>query len=271
MKKGIVILLLLLSTVATLTGLTSNAPNLPNKSVFDSVGWFPEKENHLVYDYCHILTNAQRSELENRLLKVNDSTSNQIVVMITPGFGGKDISSFAFEVGNKWGVGQESFRNGLVVVVKPKDESYGEVEIATGTGLEGALPDIFCKRIIEDKMIPLFRENDYYGGIVAALDILIPVCTGEYSYSKYKKDNDVNPVVVIIITLCIIGLIIFLLYKLGKSSNGNGGGGYSGGKSHWGGWSGGGWSGGSSRGGSFGGFGGFGGGTFSGGGARGRW
>ena len=250
-----------------------NIDVLQAQSPYDETGWLPEKEQHLVYDYCGTLSAEQVSELEARLLAFNDSTSNQIVVMLTPGFGGNDISQFAFDVGEKWGIGQKEFANGVIIVIKPKDETKGEVEIATGKGLEGALPDVFCKRIIEDEMIPHFREDDYYGGIVAALDVIVPVCAGEYSYEQYKSDNKV-PLFVLLIILGGFVLLIWVLSKIDKSGWGNGsnsgGRHYYGGPTHtssWGGSSFGGFGGSHSSGG----FGGFGGGSFGGGGARGSW
>ena len=239
------------------------------QSEYDATGWLPEKGDRLVYDYYGLLDAGQTATLEARLLAFNDSTSNQIVVMVTPGFGGRDISSFAFETGRKWGIGQEKMNNGVIIVVKPKDDTDGQVEIATGKGLEGALPDIFCKRIIEDEMIPRFREDDYYGGIVAALDIIMPVCAGEYSYDKYKKDNDVNPIAMIVAIIVGLALFCWLVNKLDKMAGGGGGyagGGFTGGHTRVGSWGGG-----SFGGGSGGGFGGFGGGSFGGGGASGRW
>ncbi len=245
------------------------------QSEYEATGWLPEKGDHLVYDYYGLLDAEQTAALEERLLAFNDSTSNQIVVMVTPAFGGRDISSFAFEVGRKWGIGQEKMNNGVIIVVKPKDDTDGQVEIATGKGLEGALPDIFCKRIIEDVMIPHFRDNDYYGGIVAALDVILPVCAGEYSYDKYKKDNDVNPLALLIVFIIGIALFCWFVHKLDKMSGGigggNGGGGFTGGTYYGGHSRVGGWGGGSFGGGSSGGFGGFGGGSFGGGGASGRW
>ena len=233
---------------------------------YDETGWLPDKENHLVYDFYGLLESSQVDGLEERLLAFNDSTSNQIVVMITPGFGGSDISSFAFDVGNKWGIGQGEFANGVIIIVKPKDDTDGQVEIAVGTGLEGALPDIFCKRIIEDEMIPLFRENDYMGGINAALDIILPVCAGEYNYDQYKKDNKVPSWFIL---LCLIAFIGVIVWATKNSGSGGSGGAYLGGYGPTSTWSsaGGGWNSGSSGGG----FGGFGGGSFSGGGASGRW
>ncbi len=236
---------------------------------YNATGWLPEQEMHLVYDYYGLLTEGQKDSLETRLVAFNDTTSNQIVVMITPGFGGRDISSFAFEVGDKWGIGQRKLRNGVIIVVKPKDETDGEVEIAPGLGLEGALPDIFCKRIIEDQMIPHFRENDYYGGIVAALDIILPVCAGEYSYDKYKEDREGGSALLGLLFLALI--FFFVIRSIRKGGGGSGH--YSGGGStYYGGSSPSSWSSSSSSGSSSsGGFGGFGGGSFGGGGASGRW
>lgn len=233
---------------------------------YDQTGWLPDKESRLVYDYCGLLDGSKTAEMEARLVAFNDSTSNQIVVMITPAFGGSDISSFAFDVGNKWGIGQGEFANGVIIVVKPKDDTDGQVEIAVGTGLEGALPDIFCKRIIEDEMIPLFREGDYAGGISAALDIILPVCAGEYSYAQYKEDNQVPSWFILICLLAFIGVIV---WTTKNSGTGGSGGAYFGGYGPTSSWSsaGGGWNSGPSGGG----FGGFGGGSFSGGGASGRW
>lgn len=235
------------------------------QSEYDEIGWLPQREMHLVYDYCSILTDEQKASLEARLLAFNDSTSNQIVVMLTPGFGGNDISQFAFDVGEKWGIGQKELANGVIIVVKPKTDTRGEVEIAPGKGLEGALPDVFCKNIIEDEMIPHFREDDYYGGIVAALDVILPVCAGEYNYDQYKSDRQTSPFLLLFILFGVV-FLIWVVSKADKKGGGSGNGGTTR-MSSWGGPTYGGWSGG----GSHGGFGGFGGGSFGGGGASGKW
>ncbi|MCR4829452.1 MAG: TPM domain-containing protein [Bacteroidales bacterium] len=240
-------------------------------------GWLPKKELHLAYDLCGTLETDDMEALEQRLQAFSDSTSNQIAVIITPDFGGREIESFAFDLGEAWGVGQDEHSNGVVIVIKPKvGNANGEVEIATGLGLEGALPDIFCHRIITNEMIPHFQDEDYYGGIVAALDIIEPVCVGEYDYDQYRKADRRNSIIALLITFILVGSIIVFLVVAAKKGwikstpNDGTGGGYHGGGTHIGGFGGmgggstGGWSGGSS-------FGGFGGGHFGGGGASGRW
>lgn len=232
----------------------------------------PQKTNRLVHDYASLFTEEQRSYLEYNLVAFDDSTSNQILIITTPSLDGYDISNYAFEIGEKWGVGRAEHNNGLVIVIKPKNQTQGRAFIATGYGLEGILPDAVCKEIVDLEMIPHFKKNDYYGGVVAALNIIMPVAAGEYSYQEARDDT--SGVIALVITLLVVVVFVVLAFG-GNSSKGNNiSGGSSGidpftaiwlgsmaGRSH---------------GGSFcnfsgGGFGGFGGGSFGGGGAGGSW
>lgn len=243
-------------------------------------GWLPEKTNRLVNDYSGILSVDQRNTLEQRLVAFNDSTSNQILVVITPTLGGDDENHVAQQIGQSWGVGQAEFNNGLVILIKSKTEedNWGAVAIATGYGLEGALPDIFCKHIIDDEMIEPLGNGNYYEAIVAALEIIEPVARGEYSYAQYKKDKRRSALIGLGIFVGLIALVAGSLFYYAKKhpdqwkgKGGNNGGsnggvffggfpiGFGGGHSS-------GWGGGSFGGG----FGGFGGGSFGGGGASGR-
>ena len=241
--------------------------------------WTPKKSNRLVNDYSHILTDEQFTSLEQRLVAFNDSTSNQIVIVITPTLHGDAPWAVAQRIGQSWGVGQEEFDNGVVILIKSKtaEEPNGDVFIATGSGAEGALPDAFCKRIVDDHMIEPLGNGDYYKALTEALDLIEPVLSGEYSYNQYKKDKQRNALVGLLIFVGAIALVAGLLFYYAKKHpdqwKGGGNSGNSGGTGgiFFGGFpigfggsrSGGGWSGG-------GGFGGFGGGSFGGGGAGGR-
>jgi uncharacterized protein len=236
----------------------------------------------LVNDLAGILSSDEKQSLEDKLVAFNDSTSNQIAVVVVNDLQGYDRSEFAYKVAHEWGVGQSKFNNGLLVLVKPKtEESGGQVFIATGSGLEGAIPDIACADIIDREMIPRFRENDYYGGLDAGTDVLMALAGGEYSYDDYAKRPSAGALPGGIIFIMIV--IFIIIISAGNSNNRhirkNGSsnlplwlllGMMGGSRSHsgsWGGFSGGG---GFSRGGG-GGFGGFGGGGFGGGGAGGSW
>lgn len=145
----------------------------------------------LVNDYSQMLTWRQRDSLEQRLRTFNDSSSNQIVIVITPRLYGEEIIDLAVRIGHEWGVGQADLDNGVIILIKSKceEEPFGDASIVTGSGLEGALPDAFCRRIIDDEMIPHLADTDYFSALTAALDIIEPVCLGEYNYQHYQNEH----------------------------------------------------------------------------------
>ena len=233
----------------------------------------------LVVDKTGTLAPDQEQALEAKLVAYDDSTSNQIAVVIIPTTGDYDISDVAYQLGRSWGVGNKEFNNGIVVLIAKNDR---KVFIATGYGLEGAIPDITAKRIVESEIVPNFRGNDYYRGIDEGTDALIKAAAGEYTAPAGYRDRggDGDSLLGLFFFLFFLFLIIMMI----KNRGGGGGDGgafmsrrgyrnWSGPSTVWfppiggGGWSGGGgggWSGG-------GGFGGFGGGSFGGGGAGGSW
>ena len=232
----------------------------------------PERRDALVNDFAGVFSASQTQDMQKRLDTLSNTTGNQILVVIVTTLDGYEISDYALQLGRKWGVGQKDKNNGLVIVVKVKNETKGQAFIATGYGLEGALPDATCKHIVDREMIPHFKNNDYYAGVNAALDVVIPIMKGEYTSEEYEKSND-EGFVGITIFFIIFGIVV-LLVVLDKSGRLGSGGGttYSSGGTHTGPVFWGGGFGGSSWGGSSGSsFGGFGGGSFGGGGAGGSW
>lgn len=236
----------------------------------------------LVVDISGTLSKSQAERLESKLIMYNDSTSTQIVVVFVPDLGGMEVADFAYGIGEKWGVGQKGFNNGIVVLVKPKTEkTRGRAFIATGYGIEAVVTDALAKRIVENDMIPSFKEGDYYGGVDKATDTLFSLLTGSY---QAQEETGAGDFLAGIIPLIIIIVIILIGINSGNSNKHIGGNKLSGpslwtllwlasqaGRSHsgsWGSFSGG--SGGRGFGGG-GGFGGFGGGSFGGGGAGGSW
>lgn len=233
----------------------------------------------LVNDFAGMLSVRELAVLENKLVAFNDSTSTQIAIVTVPSLGGYDILDYAQRLGEKWGIGQKQLDNGLLILIKPKTAgSGGEITIAQGYGLEGAIPDLTCSQIIDNEILPAFREGDIYGGLDAATNTLMSLAGGEFSADQYgkkaKKGSDGGfPSGIVIFIIIIIILSIF--GKSRGSNNRNIGSGnlpiwlllslLNSGGSHKGSW------GGFSGGGSGGGFGGFGGGSFGGGGARGSW
>lgn len=230
-----------------------------------------------VHDFAGLFTTSQRVELNERLVAFADTTSNRVVVVTVLDLGGMAASEFSFKLGESWGIGDEKFNNGVVILVKPKtDDSYGEVFIAVGYGLEGVLPDAVASQIVSREMIPHFQQGDIYGGVEAAVDVVLPLIAGEYSAEEYTESE--GGLASAIITIGLFILIFYLIVKFVKK-NGGGSSGTKGGRrdptiiftpGSFGGGSGGSFGGfGGSGGGGF--SGGFGGGSFGGGGAGGRW
>jgi uncharacterized protein len=222
----------------------------------------------LVNDFAHFLPTESVNELENKLENFNRETSTQIVIITVEDLNGYDINDYAVRIFEKWGIGQKGKDNGIVILIKPKNQyGKGEVAISVGYGLEGVVTDAVSKRIIEHEMIPAFKKADFAGGINQAIDRLIELTKNEYTADEYLAKTKQNNLRGIISFLFFLGVLIFPLFIRRSHSIGRGAG-----TSFWylGGGMGSGFGGGSSGGG-FGGFGGFGGGMGGGGGASGSW
>jgi len=222
----------------------------------------------------NFITPEQKEFIERKLVAYDDSTSNQVAVVIVDDLHDYEANEYATALGRKWGIGGKEFNNGILILISTGgSDGNRDAYIAVGYGLEGAVPDITAKSILENSLIPNFKNGDYYKGLNESVDAIIKAAAGEYKApAGYGKGKGLKKWQMILIVLGIwILLGIF-------SRGGKGGGGYAsrrGYRGWWGpmwgggigGFGGGGWSGG----GGGGGFGGFGGGGFGGGGAGGKW
>jgi uncharacterized protein len=222
-------------------------------------------------DYAHVVDAGTAEQFNNQLADFERQTSNQIVVAIYPKLQTDDaMDDFAYRIATAWRVGQPKLNNGAVLFVFVQDH---KMRIETGYGLEGALPDITCVRILDDEMAPHFKQGDYAGGLRAGINAMIAATKGEYKGTgqtvadKHQEDNDTFGTVFAVLFILLWLFLFFrgtrgIIYGSGGAGRyggfflGGGGGGFSGG--------GGGFSGGG------GGFSG-GGGSFGGGGASGSW
>ena len=222
------------------------------------------------------LTGSEMQQLEQKLLNYEDTTSTQIAVLIVGTTTPYEISDYAQRTGESWGVGSAQ-DNGIMIVVAVDDRL---AHIATGYGMEGAIPDAAAYTIINDYMVPNFRNGDYYSGINAAIDVIIGLASGEYTAEQLTSGEDNFEIAIVIIFLLVFVIFpIWISYKQRKYRDYGsrnipwwlflGGGGGSGGG--WDDFKGGSGGFGGGFGGGGGGFGGFGGGSFGGGGATGGW
>ncbi len=231
----------------------------------------PRLYNNLSEAFPDFLNASEAAQLEEKLEQFSNQTSNQICVVIVDDFNGLDGPEYAFKLGNEWGVGKKDLDNGIVILVKPTKENGGRyLEIATGYGLEGAIPDLATKRIRED-MQGYLKQGAYYEALDKGTDALMGLAKGEIDKEDYTRDSHKGGkgISVLVIILVIVIIILSNLFGGGRGGRtfsgvgrtlfwgsmlGNGFGGRSGGGSS----SGGGW-------------GGFGGGSFGGGGSGGSW
>jgi uncharacterized protein len=227
-------------------------------------------------DYAGIVAPATTTQLNRELEQFERDTSNQIVVAIFPHMqSGSSIEDYTVRVFQAWRVGQKQQNNGAVLFIFSQDR---KLRIVTGYGLEGALPDALCKRIIEEEITPRFRNGDFTGGAAAGTRAMMAAVRGEYrgtgrtaaDQSSARDGSSGFPlfaVVLVVIFLFVVSRFRRRNTVFGRRGTwvdhtpwwGGGGGGWSGG-------GGGGWSSGGS-GGSFSG----GGGSTGGGGAGGSW
>jgi uncharacterized protein len=232
----------------------------------------PERPNppKLVNNFSatNFLSPDEQQRLEQKLELFADSTSNQIVIVIADDLGGLEPWEYATNLGKKWGVGQKKFDNGIVILIKPSGgEGQRKYFIATGTGLEGAIPDITCREIEQRELLPYLKSGKSFEALDRTTDVLMALAKGEYNSDEYAQNVQQKFPAGIIIPLILI--ILFIIFR---ASKGGGDGGLTMGAagfllgSGFGGRRGGGFGGGSS-----GGFGGFGGGGFGGGGSGGNW
>lgn len=232
---------------------------------------YPERPNppRLVNDFAGFLTSDEAGTLERKLVAYNDSTSTQITIVGITSLDGADKAQYATELGEKWGVGGKANDNGVVILISKEDR---QVFIATGRGVEQYLPDAICKRIVTNKIIPYFKQGDFYGGLNAATDEMIARLSGTFVNDEPRQSGKRGiPLWVIILVIIFVFIVLPMLFGGGGGGGTTfGGRGYRsyGGFGGFGGFGGGSWGGGGSSGG---GFGGFGGGSFGGGGSGGSW
>jgi uncharacterized protein len=239
----------------------------------------PSNPPRLVNDFAHVMTADQLADLESKLVSYDDTTSIQIAVITVPTTGDYAIEDYALKILRDWKVGNKKTNNGLVILAAINDH---KVYIATGYGMEGSVPDITAKQIVENEIIPNFKANNFYRGFDLGTDAIIKAAHGEYTApsgydQRGRRGNGGGG--------SVLGLILFvvIIIVLASRGGGRGGGGglmsrsgvlpfilgsMIGGSGRGGGFGGGG---GGFGGGGGGGFGGFGGGSGGGGGAGGSW
>lgn len=236
----------------------------------------PAQPQSWVNDYAGVFSSGETSALEYKLNEFEYRSSTQIFVVTINDNGGYSASDLSQRIGEQWGVGQEGKDNGLLVLMDMQDN---DVYITTGYGLEEYIPDGTASRIIENEILPNFRNGNFYAGIDSATSVMISLLDGKFTADEYnnRSSSGRGSSIAGLIFMIIIFSAIFggrrrssgmgrsnlpLWMALGMLSGGSHSGSFGNFSSG---------SGGFGGGGGFGGFSGGGGGSFGGGGAGGSW
>jgi uncharacterized protein len=241
---------------------------------------FPKLTGRVV-DAANIIPPGEEAALAGKLAALEGGSTRQLVVATVPDLQGYPIEDYGYRLGREWGIGREDANNGVILLVAPNDR---KVRIEVGYGLEPILTDALSSQIIQNEILPRFREEDYPGGIGAGADAIIaqlqapPEQAEARALAAAEAQREESDEGGSIFPLIFWGIVLFFIilpmlrggrrgrkYRRGRMpimiwgpGFGGGWGGGSGGSSGWGG------------GGGFGGFSG-GGGSFGGGGASGGW
>lgn len=129
-----------------------------------------------VLDQTGTLTEPQRAALEAKLAAFEAQSGPQIVLLLVATTAPEDIAAYAQRVADTWKIGRRDVGDGLLLVVSKNDR---RVRIETSKALEGAVPDLAARQIIDNAIRPAFRADDYAGGLNAAVDQLMARIRGE--------------------------------------------------------------------------------------------
>lgn len=129
-----------------------------------------------VIDTTGTLDASQKQALEAKLEAFEKARGSQIVVLMVPTTQPEDIFDYTQRVGDLWKIGRKDVGDGVLLVVAKNDR---KIRIATAKTLEGAIPDLAARQIIDRAITPRFRDNDFAGGLTAASDQIMARISGE--------------------------------------------------------------------------------------------
>jgi uncharacterized protein len=136
---------------------------------------FPRLSGRVV-DLAQLLSPAAQARLSERLAAHEQQTGNQLVVVTVPSLDGYSIEDYGYQLGRHWGIGQKGRDNGALLIVSRDDR---KVRIEVGYGLEGRLTDALSSSIIQQRILPRFREGNFEAGIEQGIDAMLSVLAGD--------------------------------------------------------------------------------------------
>lgn len=175
-KKFLFIVLFVLAAMGAIQGIAVFAEELAIPSL-----------TQRVTDLTGTLSADQHDALESRLERLEREKGSQIAVLIVTTTQPEDIAQYSIRVADAWKIGREKVADGVIVIIAKNDR---KMRIEVGRGLEGAIPDVYAKRIIADIMAPKFKQGDFAGGINAGVDRLAGLIGGEPLPEPETRSNE---------------------------------------------------------------------------------
>ena len=160
-----------------------------------------------VVDLAHVLPPNTVESLTARLKAHEETTSNQVTVLVLPSLEGEPLESYSHRVATTWKLGQKGTDNGVLLLVAMKER---KIRIEVGYGLEGALTDARSAQIIRGEIVPRFRAGDAPGGVAAGVDAILKTIEGTYQASDKSAPGLDSAVMGQVVVAVIVGLIVGL-------------------------------------------------------------
>lgn len=163
-----------------------------------------------VVDLTQTLSDSQQAALEAKLQAFEETKGSQIAVLLVPTTEPEAIEQYAIRVADEWKIGRDGIDDGLLVLIAKDDRN---MRIEVGYGLEGAVTDLYAKRIISETMIPKFKQGDFAGGIDAAINQLMGLIDGEPLPPPTKRNTNASQLNDLLPMLLIGGLISGMMLR----------------------------------------------------------
>ncbi len=170
------------------------------------------KLRQIVTDEANVFTQTQLDQLRQKLSSYEAEKTHQVVVLTISSLQGETIEGYANAVFNRNQLGQKDQDNGVLIVLAKEDR---QVRIEVGYGLEHLLTDALSKRIIEQQMIPQFKEENYYEGINLGTDTIMNIIDDPEFAAEFAKDEPLLPIWGKVLLMLFVGGFLSLFFFFG--------------------------------------------------------
>lgn len=177
---------------------------------------FPSLSGRVV-DQADLIPAAREAELTEQLAILEAETTDQLVVVTLSSLQGYEIEDYGYQLGRAWGIGQAGANNGVLLIVAPEER---KVRIEVGYGLEPIMTDALSTLIIQNRILPEFRDGDYEAGITAGVDAIAeqlsldPAEAEARAAAAAQEGQSDFPIGVVMLVIFGVGLILITVMAM---------------------------------------------------------